>query len=41
MRTKLEGALHISEVMEEYLTTLETQATLNQGGSFHAQGGEQ
>lgn len=24
--------LHISEVMEEYLTTLETQATLNEGG---------
>ena len=27
--------LHISEVMEEYLTTLETRATLNEGGPQH------
>lgn len=36
-------AMHISEVMAEYLqeleTQYETQATLNEGGSLYAQGG--
>ena len=35
MRAKLSDPLHISEVMEEYLTTLETRATLNEGGPQH------
>ena len=45
MRRKLEEPMHISEVMEEYLEELEAtcnshQATLNEGGFTHAQGGE-
>lgn len=32
--------VHISQVMDEYLDHLETQATLNEGGFTHAQGGE-
>lgn len=37
--------MHISEVMQEYLEELETtcanyQATVTDGGSFHAQGNE-
>ena len=46
MREKLTEPMRISEVMAEYLQELETtcnnyQATLNEGGFTHAQGGEQ